>query len=180
MAEAEVNGRARTVSLDMTNGAHTTALVYADDAAYEVRIDMTSGEVVSVNEQPDFSLPGEAVEGEPTVTESGLMYYDIEVGDGQRPAGPQSTVSVHYTGWLVDGTQFDSSRDRGQPASFPLGQVIPGWTEGVGGMRVGGKRKLIIPYGLGYGEQGAGGVIPPRAMLIFDVELLNVDNAGRR
>ncbi|UCD76543.1 MAG: FKBP-type peptidyl-prolyl cis-trans isomerase, partial [Phycisphaerales bacterium] len=119
-------------------------------------------------------LPGAPVSGEPVTTDSGLVYYDLVVGDGPQPAGPASRVKVHYTGWLTDGTKFDSSVDRGQPATFPLNRVIRGWTEGVGSMRVGGKRKLVIPYELGYGERGRAPVIPPRAKLIFDVELLEI------
>jgi FKBP-type peptidyl-prolyl cis-trans isomerase len=106
-------------------------------------------------------------------TDSGLMYFDETVGDGEQPASTSAVVSVHYTGWLVDGTKFDSSRDRGEPTSFPLNRVIPGWTQGVSSMKVGGKRWLIIPSELGYGARGAGGVIPPNAMLIFEVELLS-------
>jgi peptidylprolyl isomerase len=114
-------------------------------------------------------------EADYTTTESGLKYYDLEVGDGPSPQAGQ-LVSVHYTGWLEDGTKFDSSLDRGQPFSFPvgLGQVIPGWDEGVASMKVGGQRQLVIPPELAYGEQGAGGVIPPNATLIFEVELLDV------
>ena len=111
-----------------------------------------------------------------TVTASGLTYVDHTVGGGEAAvAGKMATV--HYTGWLENGTKFDSSVDRGQSFSFPLGagQVIKGWDEGVQGMKVGGKRKLTIPPGLGYGARGAGGVIPPNATLIFDVELLGVD-----
>ncbi|MFB3431871.1 MAG: peptidylprolyl isomerase [Phycisphaerales bacterium] len=108
-----------------------------------------------------------------TTTDSGLMYIDAVVGDGEQPASTNATVSVHYTGWLTTGSKFDSSRDRGQPASFPLNRVIPGWTEGVSSMKVGGKRYLIIPSDLGYGPRGAGGVIPPNAMLVFEVELLS-------
>jgi hypothetical protein len=123
---------------------------------------------------PKADLPGEAVFGDPQITDSGLQYYDITVGSGRMPAGPSSVVSVHYTGWLLDGTKFDSSVDRGEPIPFPLNRVIRGWTEGVGSMRIGGKRKLVIPYNLAYGERGRPPVIPPRANLVFDVELLDI------
>ncbi|MDY6783049.1 MAG: FKBP-type peptidyl-prolyl cis-trans isomerase [Cyanobacteriota bacterium] len=108
-------------------------------------------------------------------TDSGLQYVDIVEGDGATPQKGQ-TVTVHYTGTLEDGTKFDSSRDRGSPFSFKIGvgQVIQGWDEGVGSMKVGGRRKLIIPSELGYGARGAGGVIPPNATLLFDVELLRI------
>jgi len=114
-------------------------------------------------------------EGKEIVTSSGLQYIDQVVGTGEVAKAGQ-TVSVHYTGWLTNGTKFDSSVDRGQPFSFPLGagRVIKGWDEGVQGMNVGGKRKLTIPANLGYGARGAGGVIPPNATLVFDVELLSV------
>lgn len=109
-------------------------------------------------------------------TDSGLMYTDLETGDGQEATGPGQTVIVHYTGWLEDGTKFDSSKDRDDPFSFPLGVgfVIKGWDEGVVGMKIGGKRKLTIPPEIGYGSSGAGGVIPPDATLIFEVELLEI------
>lgn len=115
------------------------------------------------------------VSGEATVTESGLQIIDIEVGSGEEAQAGQ-TVSVHYTGWLADGTKFDSSVDRGQPFSFPLGggQVIAGWDEGVAGMKVGGTRRLIIPPDLAYGAQGRPPVIPANAELTFDVELLDI------
>ncbi len=108
-------------------------------------------------------------------TPSGLKYVDQVVGTGDAAVAGK-TVNVHYTGWLENGKKFDSSVDRGQPFSFPLGagRVIRGWDEGVQGMKVGGKRKLTIPSDLGYGSRGAGGVIPPNAPLIFDVELLGV------
>ncbi|NNM74519.1 FKBP-type peptidyl-prolyl cis-trans isomerase [Enterovirga aerilata] len=118
-----------------------------------------------------------ASSAETVTTPSGLKYRDEVVGTGPAPKNGQS-VSVHYTGWLDEGgkpgRKFDSSRDRGQPFSFPLGQgrVIRGWDEGVATMKVGGRRTLIIPAELGYGARGAGGVIPPGATLIFDVELL--------
>jgi FKBP-type peptidyl-prolyl cis-trans isomerase len=108
-------------------------------------------------------------------TPSGLKYVDQVVGTGEVAVAGK-TVNVHYTGWLENGKKFDSSVDRGQAFSFPLGagRVIKGWDEGVQGMKVGGKRKLTIPSNLGYGPQGAGGVIPANATLIFDVELLGV------
>jgi len=112
-------------------------------------------------------------------TLSGLKNIDTKVGTGAEPRNGQ-TVTVHYTGWLYEngakGKKFDSSKDRGQPFQFKIGvgQVIPGWDEGVSTMKVGGKRTLIIPPDLGYGARGAGGVIPPNATLIFDVELLDV------
>ncbi len=109
-------------------------------------------------------------------TASGLQYDDVRVGEGTA-ARFGSDVVVHYTGWLTDGTKFDSSRDRNEPFSFALGQgsVIAGWEEGVSGMRVGGLRKLTIPPALGYGAWGAGDVIPPDATLLFEVELLAVE-----
>lgn len=109
-------------------------------------------------------------------TDSGLKYIDVVDGTGATPQKGQ-TVSVHYTGTLENGTKFDSSRDRGQPFQFPLGagRVIKGWDEGIATMKIGGQRQLIIPSDLGYGSRGAGGVIPPNATLLFDVELLGVE-----
>ena len=111
-----------------------------------------------------------------TTTASGLVIEEVIVGSGDEAQAGQR-VSVHYTGWLMDGTKFDSSKDRGDPFGFPLGKghVIAGWDEGVQGMRVGGKRKLTIPSELGYGARGAGGVIPANATLVFEVELLAID-----
>lgn len=111
----------------------------------------------------------------PTTTASGLKYEDKVVGTGASPQKGQS-VTVHYTGTLVDGTKFDSSRDRGEPFKFVIGvgDVIKGWDEGVATMKVGGKRLLYIPAALGYGSRGAGAVIPPNADLIFEVELLGI------
>ena len=122
----------------------------------------------------------QAADAQPvTTTPSGLKIIDIKVGAGPSPKPGQICV-MNYTGWLYDngtkGAKFDSSLDRSQPFSFPIGQhqVIAGWDEGVATMKVGGKRTLIIPPELGYGARGAGGVIPPNATLIFDVELLGV------
>ena len=111
-----------------------------------------------------------------TTTPSGLKYEDIQVGSGPNPQQGQ-TVVVHYTGWLTNGTKFDSSVDRHEPFKFNIGtgQVIKGWDEGVMSMKVGGKRKLVIPPELGYGSRGAGGVIPPNATLVFEVQLLGLE-----
>jgi FKBP-type peptidyl-prolyl cis-trans isomerase FkpA len=115
----------------------------------------------------------------PTTTPSGLIIEDVVVGEGAVAAAGQH-VKVHYTGWLTDGImkgrKFDSSKDRNDPFAFPLGagHVIKGWDEGVQGMKVGGKRLLTIPPALGYGARGAGGVIPPNATLLFEVELLGI------
>ncbi len=120
-----------------------------------------------------------AQSAKPVTTSSGLQMIDTQAGTGASPKAGQTAV-VHYTGYLNDngkkGKKFDSSVDRGSPFEFPVGQgrVIKGWDEGVASMKVGGKRTLIIPPDLGYGARGAGGVIPPNATLIFDVELLGV------
>lgn len=129
-----------------------------------------SGEAARQTAQPA------AVTAETVKTPSGLSYQDVKPGTGAAPVSGKR-VKVHYTGWLENGTKFDSSVDRGEPFAFVVGvgQVIPGWDEGVLSMKVGGKRRLIVPAKLGYGEQGAGGVIPPNATLIFDVELLDVE-----
>lgn len=111
-------------------------------------------------------------------TATGLGYLDLVEGTGPMPKAGEN-VRVHYTGWLKSGEKFDSSHDRREPLVFAIGKgrVIKGWDEGVGTMRVGGKRKLVIPAHLGYGDRGAGRVIPPGATLIFEVELLGIDKA---
>jgi FKBP-type peptidyl-prolyl cis-trans isomerase FkpA len=127
--------------------------------------------VIRADDKKDDKKKDEKV----VTTKSGLKYEDLKVGDGAE-AKAGDTVEVHYTGWLKDGKKFDSSVDRKEPFSFKLGagRVIKGWDEGVAGMKVGGKRKLIIPPELGYGARGAGNVIPPNAELTFEVELLKI------
>lgn len=157
---------------DLAYGASGAGGVIPPNATLTFEVELVS---VEPGPPPPPEAPTKVADADYKTTESGLKYYDFAEGSGDAPQKGQ-TVSVHYTGWLEDGTMFDSSLLRGQPFGFPvgLGQVIPGWDEGVGSMKVGGKRQLVIPAKLAYGEQGAGGVIPPNATLIFEVELLAV------
>ncbi|MED6322915.1 MAG: FKBP-type peptidyl-prolyl cis-trans isomerase, partial [Pseudomonadota bacterium] len=127
----------------------------------------------AVIEEGTKYLEENAKRDEVTVTESGLQYEVIAEGDGETPVAA-STVRVHYHGTLINGTTFDSSYERGQPAEFPVGGVIKGWTEALQLMKVGAKYRLYVPHDLAYGEQGAGAAIAPYSTLIFDVELLDV------
>jgi FKBP-type peptidyl-prolyl cis-trans isomerase len=172
-ATKAAGGQASSAQMRSEGGkAVFEVMVYGGGKAYHVAVDGQSGEATKT-EIPPYKYPGDPVQGTWTETPSGLKYVDIRPGTGEKPAGPTTQVRVHYTGWFIDGKQFDSSVERNQPAVFSLNQVIAGWTEGVGGMQVGGKRKLVIPYKLAYGENGRAG-IPPRATLIFDVELLDI------
>lgn len=171
------NGKARSARFDSSDaGAIFTIEVFSNEESHTIRIDASTGEVRVDTPNPVLEMPGWAIPiGTKKITnESGLMYYDIDEGTGRRPAGATAKVKVHYTGYLVDGKKFDSSVDRGQPITFALNGVIKGWTEGVGSMRVGGKRKLIIPFALAYGAGGRPPLIPAKAMLVFDVELLEL------
>jgi peptidylprolyl isomerase len=127
----------------------------------------------SLLSQPSPGPSAEPAQSGMVTTPTGLQYQDLQVGQGAQPQ-PGQTVTVHYNGYLTNGTKFDSSVDKGEPFSFVLGQrqVIAGWDEGVSTMRIGGMRKLVVPPQLGYGDRGAGGVIPPGATLVFDVQLL--------
>jgi peptidylprolyl isomerase len=131
-------------------------------------------ELVDIQPGPP-EAPTKVEDAQYTTTPSGLKYYDFSVGEGAEAVAGKTAV-VHYTGWLTDGTMFDSSLSRGEAFPFPVGggRVIKGWDEGVAGMHVGGRRQLLIPPDLGYGARGAGGVIPPNATLIFEVELVDV------
>jgi len=172
-ASAKVNGVVQSVSGDF--GANPPAYfvsLFAAGKIHTVAVNATDGSIIS--DTARGQLPGVDTDGQVVTLPDGLKYIDIVKGTGPMPSGPGAVVEVHYTGYLVDGTKFDSSVDRGTPASFPLANVIKGWTEGVGSMNVGGKRKLIIPYALAYGPAGRQGAIPPKATLIFDVELLKI------
>lgn len=155
-----------------------TTLLTSQDADMTVREQlqafMRKKSQATIEEGEKFLAENKKREGV-KVTSSGLQYEVLQMGTGIRPSDT-STVKVHYEGFLVNGKKFDSSRDRGEPISFPLNQVIKGWTEGVQLMPVGSRFKFFIPYTLGYGEQGAGGSIPGGAALIFDVELLDIVN----
>lgn len=135
----------------------------------------TTGAVACAQQKSQSTSAAQSGAAKEVTLPDGLKYTDDQVGTGTEAVAGK-TVVVHYTGWLTDGSKFDSSHDRNQPFSFPLGrgQVIKGWDEGVAGMKVGGKRTLTIPPELGYGARGAGGVIPPNATLKFEVELLDV------
>ena len=151
-------------------------LISLDDAgeAINAKMEKAFAEQSEANKQrgQDYLKANAEKEGV-KVTESGLQYLEITAGDGPKPTATDE-VTVHYRGTLIDGTEFDSSYSRGSPATFPLNQVIPGWTEGVQLMSVGSKFQFVIPYELGYGERGAGGSIGPFETLVFEVELLEI------
>lgn len=167
--EAQMNPAAEPPVINVT--------LFKDGQRHDVVVNAVDGSIVSDTTMSRF--PGEPFAGEIVTLPSGLQYVDIKEGAGAAPADRNAVVKVHYTGWLVDGKKFDSSVDRGEPATFALSGVIPGWTEGVGSMKLGGKRKLIVPYQLAYGERGRG-PIPPKATLVFDVELLELPNAPQQ
>lgn len=146
----------------------------ADATSANAPADPHAAPATGCKEIADMSkLPGEPVTGEWVTTPSCLRYTVLRPGTGKQPQSRLSSVRAHYTGWLTDGTEFDSSVARGKPFDFRLSQVVPGWTEAMLGMKAGEKRKLVIPYKLAYGREGHGN-IPPKATLVFDVELIDV------
>ncbi len=170
---AVANGEQASVCSDMTPN-ETQAM----EAAARIKAAMEKNTMLTRTDVEPKELPGMAVDRAPDGSnEAGLKWWTIKAGEGVSPVSTSDTVKVHYTGYLLDGKKFDSSVDRGEPIEFALNRVIPGWTAGVGSMKVGETRKLLIPATLGYGARGAGGVIPPNATLVFDVELLDVKPA---
>lgn len=158
-----------TASSGGSNSKQASGTSQANGTTQSTSSTASSGGPRAAGGPPPITVPAHTLAG-------GLQYYDITKGTGAT-AQPGNTVTVNYTGWLLNGTKFDSSYDRNQPFVFVLGagQVIPGWDEGIVGMKVGGKRRLVIPAALGYGATGAGnGLIPPNSTLIFDVQLLSV------
>jgi peptidylprolyl isomerase len=145
------------------------------DSAIAANLTNTTLAPATITENNTLIASNTMSDANTVTTPSGLKYIELQEGTGDTPQRGQ-TVVVHYTGTLENGKKFDSSRDRGQPFNFKigLGQVIKGWDEGLSTMKVGGRRQLIIPSELGYGARGAGGVIPPNATLVFDVELLGI------
>ena len=172
---AKPSGLADRLMADAARLAKAPQFDGAIASAADLTLDDDVSEVTPEEETEVVGAGASASVSDEVITATGLRYEDDVVGTGASPQAGQK-VTVHYSGYLTDGTKFDSSRDRNRPFSFTIGcrQVIAGWDEGVMGMRVGGKRKLTIPPELGYGSRGAGGVIPPNATLVFDVELLSI------
>lgn len=172
-AEAKGEGLATSAKVDFVEGKPQIVVEVLSPTRHK-QVTLRPGQepAASMEDLGLSRFPGELVTGEPTKTPSGLMYYVLKPGEGKSP-GATDQVVVHYTGWLIDGTTFDSSVKRGRPIQFTLNRVVPGWQEGLLSMKEGGKRKLIIPADLAYGPQGRG-TIPPNATLVFDVELLEV------
>ena len=155
---------------------HTTTikLIQQPDFSMTLRLIALAATVISFNAfaQPDLAATAAKEKGA-IVTPSGLVYRSLRDGSGANPTAAD-TVKVHYRGTLANGTEFDSSYKRNEPAQFPLGGVIPCWTEGVQRMKVGGKAQLVCPAAIAYGARGAGGVIPPNTTLMFEVELIEI------
>ena len=171
IAQQDVGGLAISARLDREAEPAVIAVeVYSSTCLSRVHVDAHSGKIAARQDIPRFA--GEPVSGNWTELPSGLKYYELRVGQGASPVSPKNPTTLIYTGWLVDGTKFDSTVDHGPPMVIGLNKLVKGLEEGVMGMKVGGKRKLILPYDLAYGMGGKPPQIPPKATLIFDVELV--------
>jgi peptidyl-prolyl cis-trans isomerase A (cyclophilin A) len=170
--------KAEAEKLVVADGGKASAVT--EPTPNEIKASQPKMDLTTTDVKPD-QLPGMSVDRPADGEENGLKWWVLEAGadDAATPQNMNDTVKVHYTGYLLDGTKFDSSVDRGDPIEFPLDKVIPGWTMGVSKMKIGEKKKLLIPATpWGYGARGAGGVIPPNATLVFDVELLGITPGG--
>ncbi|MBI4578677.1 MAG: FKBP-type peptidyl-prolyl cis-trans isomerase [Planctomycetes bacterium] len=175
-AEQAGGGKAIRATPDADHADQIVVEVVAAQARKELTIHVPGGKVVASRELSLVRFPGAAVSGEPIETASGLMYYDLEAGQGPSPVNLNDKVKVHYTTWLMNGKELDSSYKQGPAVFLPLNQFIPGWMEGLRTMKAGGRRKLIVPAALAHGPK-AHGAIPAGAMLLFDVHLLDVSEA---
>lgn len=173
-ATTKVPGRVSMLTCDPMGEPPTWRVtVYAAGKAHQILVNAIDGSVIS--DEVSSRFPGEVAEGPLQGEPGGLQWIVLQPGTGESPKGPDSMVKVNYSGYLVDGRLFDSSLKTGKPVEFRLNRVIKGWTQGVQAMKVGEKRKLVIPYAMAYGEQGRPPTIPPKATLVFDVELLDAD-----
>ena len=173
-ATAKVPGKVGMVMGDaMAEPPIWKVTVYAAGKAHQVTVNAVDGSVLA--DEVSSRFPGEAADGPLQGEPGGLQWIVLKPGTGESPKGADSMVKVNYSGYLVDGRLFDSSTKTGKPVEFRLNRVIKGWTQGVQAMKVGEKRKLVIPYAMAYGEQGRPPTIPPKATLVFDVELLDAD-----
>jgi len=172
LAEKAAGGLANLARVLPGEPALARIEVYTASEHRTLEVRLADGTIASDKPVPRF--PGVEVKGEPKTTPSGLQYWELREGNGETPSSPSTVVRVHYTGWLNDGTEFDSSRKKGAPLERACNRLMAGWTEALLTMKVGGQRKLIVPPSLAYGKQGYPGAIPPNATLIFDMELVEI------
>ena len=174
LAVAETGGRLSEATFQTKPEPHCEVHTFTATEHIVLRTNPAGTEITSREVIPRY--PGWPMEGEWTTLPSGVMYYDVKVGKGKEPKNSTSLVTVHYEGFLNDGSKFQSTYDQKRPMKSPLSGGIPGWREGLLSMRVGGKRKILIPPNMGYGPGGKAPFVPPNATLVFDVHLLKSSN----